>query len=185
MMDLTCFDWIKLILKDRSLSFRAKSFAMYLQTFMNTDRDCAWPGYRRICYEMHCSPKTVKKYIQELVDGEYIIVGKKLITGIGGEQEMNNYIINVPTKALSQGKHLIEKVLSDRTKGTSVQAQKVLPQGKHNNNRITKNNKSEKLPFWNDETGWINLGKKYGIEPKRGESLNNFSSRVKQNLDHV
>ena len=139
-LSLDVFRWEKLILNDPELSFRAKAFALYFGSFMNTHQDVCWPGYRRICYEMNCTPKTISKYVGELVESEYLIIGKHRIFGKGGEQEMNKYIPNIPTKVLSEGNHLIQKVLSDRTKGTSLQDEKVLPHGKHNNNSNNNNN---------------------------------------------
>jgi len=159
---------------------------MYFSTFMNLDQDCAWPGYRRICYEMKCSSKTIKKYVDELVEKEYLLVGKIRELSRGGDQELNKYIVNIPTKVLSEGKHLIEKVLSARTKGTFPQGTKVLSQGKHNNNRITKNNNYEKktsFPFWNDNLAWERLGQDHNIKPNGQEGWDQYKNRIRHNLE--
>jgi len=171
-MNKTSFSWVRIVLDDHDLSFRAKAFAMYFGTYMNLSQDCAWPGYRRICYEMHCSPKTVKKYVDELVEYGYLTVGKQPVFGKGGEQELNKYIAQIPAKVLSMGKHLLEndpKVLPLGTKGTSVQGTKVLPQGKHNNNiNNNKNNKSGKPDISSEIINYLN--KKTGKNFKPVES---------------
>ena len=144
-ISLNSFDWIKIVLDDPELSFRAKALALYFGSFMNTHKDWCHPGYRRICHDMNCTPKTVSKYVAELVEKEYLTLGKVPHIGKGGQQELNKYMVNVPTKVLSEGNHLLKKVLSDRTKGTSLQDEKVLPHGKHNNN--INNNKNNKRGF--------------------------------------
>jgi len=140
---------------------------------------------------MNCTPKTVSKYVSELTEKEYLIIGKIRQIGRGGDQDLNKYMTNIPTKVLSSGNHLITKVLSDRNKGTSLHAPKVLPHGKHNNN--TNNNKNNNVPFSSKSedqkqkkpanesfTDMVDrVSGEKGITAKPGEDYKDFWYRVK------
>lgn len=89
MIDVTCFNWIKLVQKSKLPPY-AKYLAHYLSTYMNQNQDVAWPSQSRIQTETSLSHSTVLKYLKVLEQEEWIIREK------GNSTTNTRYTINVP-----------------------------------------------------------------------------------------
>lgn len=89
MIDVTCFNWIKLVQKSE-LPPHAKYLAHYLSTYMNQNQDVAWPSQSRIKAETSLSHSTVLKYLKVLETAEWITREK------GNSTTNTRYTINVP-----------------------------------------------------------------------------------------
>lgn len=89
MIDVTCFNWIKLVQKSE-LPPHAKYLAHYLSTYMNQNQDVAWPSQSRIKAETSLSHSTVLKYLKVLEKAEWITREK------GNSTTNTRYTINVP-----------------------------------------------------------------------------------------
>ena len=89
MIDMTCFNWIKLVQKSQ-LPSQAKYLAHYLSTYMNQNQDVAWPSQSRIKGETGLSHSTVLKYLNVLENGEWLIRER------GNPTTNTRYMINVP-----------------------------------------------------------------------------------------
>lgn len=90
MIDVTCFNWIKLVQKSE-LPPHAKYLAHYLSTYMNQNQDVAWPSQSRIKAETSLSHSTVLKYLKVLEKAEWITREK------GNSTTNTRYTISVPT----------------------------------------------------------------------------------------
>lgn len=89
-IDQSCFDWQKIILKKTDLPYTAKYLALYLATYMNMNRDFAYPGLKTIERETGLGHASVLKYLQLLVDEGWI--GKQS----GSSTKTNTYWITFP-----------------------------------------------------------------------------------------
>jgi len=182
-MDLTCFNWIQVIKKDRELSFHSKAIAMYLSTFMNAEHDTAWPSQQRISDELGISKPTVIKYIKELESAEYLTISKKRNLSKGGDQEYNCYQVGFPLRVVKEINSLTSRVVNARGKGSKPHTTKgvnhVNTNNNINNNRISK----IKFPFFEDNGAWETLGKKHGLHAKPKESWGEFKNRVRRELE--
>jgi len=89
-IDQSCFDWQKIILKKTDLPYQSKYLALYLASYMNMNRDFAYPGLRTIERETGMSHATVLKYLDLLVSEGWI--GKQS----GTRETSNRYWIAFP-----------------------------------------------------------------------------------------
>jgi len=89
-IDQSCFDWQKIILKKTDLPYQSKYLALYLATYMNLNRDFAYPGLKTIERETGMSHATVLKYLKLLESEGWI--GKQS----GSRVESNRYWITFP-----------------------------------------------------------------------------------------
>lgn len=89
MIDMTCFNWIKLVQKSE-LPSQAKYLAHYLSTYMNQNQDVAWPSQSRIQGETGLSHSTVLKYLNVLENNNWLIRER------GNSTTNTRYMINVP-----------------------------------------------------------------------------------------
>ena len=88
-IDMTCFNWVKLILKTE-LPSNAKYLALYLSTYMNSHSDMAYPSLATIEGQTGLAHATVLKWLALLQSEGW------LIKVSGNRVESNQYIINVP-----------------------------------------------------------------------------------------
>lgn len=95
MIDVTCFNWIKMIQKS-TLTSNAKYVAHYLSTFMNQNQDIAWPSQSRMVSEMGISKDTLCKKLDELDSHGWIVRER------GGPKTTTKYMINVPVDAVEK-----------------------------------------------------------------------------------
>ena len=95
MIDVTCFNWIKMIQKSK-LSSNAKYIAHYLSTYMNHNQDVAWPSQSRIISEMGISKDTLCKKLRELEASGWLVRER------GGPTTNTRYMINVPIEAVEE-----------------------------------------------------------------------------------
>ena len=117
-IDQSCFDWQKIILQKTDLPANAKYMALYLATWMNLNRDFAFPGLKRIEHETGLSHPSVLKYLNLLVSEGWIAKQS------GSRTESNRYWIAFPEE--------VGKQLTYVTSG-----EKVGKEVTSNNNRIT------------------------------------------------
>ena len=89
MIDVTCFNWIKLVQKS-DLPANAKYLAHYLSTYMNQNQDVAWPSQSRIKGETGLGHSTVLKYLNVLEGHNWLIRER------GNSTTNTRYMINVP-----------------------------------------------------------------------------------------
>jgi biotin operon repressor len=144
-MDITCFDWIQII-KKSNLPPNAKYLSFYLNSFMNSEKDMAWPSLKRIEEQTGLSRPTICKHLAILESEGYLIKDKHYGKTNGGDQLHNCYLINIPSKVVEQlyslatkgSKATLHRGLNDFTKGVKP----FTP----NNNRITKNNNGRFTP---------------------------------------
>lgn len=150
-MDHTCYNWVQIVKKDQDLSFHSKAIALYLFTFMNTERDIAWPSQKRIAKELNTSKPTVIKYIKELVLNEYLVVLKVKKYSKGGEQDHNSYHANIPTKVVNELYHLYKGGKAQSQRGLSSEPKGVNGVNPNYNRNYNKNNNSEPSVKYTDE----------------------------------
>ena len=89
-IDQSCFDWRKIILQKTDLPSNAKYMALYLSTYMNLNRDMAWPSQKTIERETGLSHPSVLKYLDLLCSEGWL--GKQS----GNRIESNRYWITFP-----------------------------------------------------------------------------------------
>lgn len=149
-IDMTCFNWVKLILKT-DLPANAKYIALYLSTFMNLHQDMAFPALKRIEGETGLSHPSVLKYLKLLETEGWIIKQS------GDRVTSNRYWVNIPNA------HEL-RVGKEATYVTS--GEKVGKEATSNNNRITntlskgfKRPSVEEVKTYCDEKG-------YSIDPE-------------------
>jgi len=94
-IDVTCFNWIKIIQKS-TLSSNAKYVAHYLSTYMNQNQDIAWPSQSRMVSEMGISKDTLCRKLDELESKGWLVRER------GGPKSTTRYIINVPVDAVQE-----------------------------------------------------------------------------------
>jgi hypothetical protein len=92
---LTCFNWVKLILKT-DLPSNAKYLSLYLSTYMNLNQDMAFPSLKRIEAETSLAHATVLKQLGILVDEGW------LAKQPGDRVTSNRYWINIPQKVVAE-----------------------------------------------------------------------------------
>jgi hypothetical protein len=164
-LDLTCFNWVKLIIKTQ-LPSNSKYLGLYLSTYMNSQQDMAWPSLKRIEGETGLSHPSVLKYLDLLVSEGW------LVKQSGSRTESNKYWINVPKSVIQEVGKLPTYVTSEEKVGKEVTS---------NNNRITNTLSQrfipptigeveayvetreikidpEKFVDWNQSKGWL-IGK--------------------------
>jgi len=117
-IDQSCFDWQKIILQKTDLPYQSKYLALYLASYMNMNRDFAYPGLRTIERETGMGHATVLKYLNLLVSEGWI--GKQS----GDRETTNRYWITFPEGVGQE----LTYVRRDVEVGREVT---------HNNNRIT------------------------------------------------
>ena len=91
-IDQSCFDWQKIILQKTDLPSNAKYMALYLATYMNLNRDVAWPSQKTIERETGLSHPSVLKYLDLLCSEGW--VGKQS----GNRVDSNRYWITFPNE---------------------------------------------------------------------------------------
>ena len=127
-IDQSCFDWRKIILQKTDLPSNAKYMALYLSTYMNLNRDMAWPSQKTIERETGLSHPSVLKYLDLLCSEGW--VGKQS----GNRVDSNRYWITFPEGV---GKELTY-VNSGEKVGKEVTS---------NNNRITNTTTTKRKRF--------------------------------------
>ena len=150
-MKSMCFQWEEFILIS-TLPANAKYLALYLRTFMNNKQDMAWPSLTRLVSETGLTKPTVLKYLNILEDAQFLIKTKTVGMTLGGEQSHNNYIANIPEKAVKElyhledegGKAALPGVVKDvyylDTKGGKARLPKGVKELYPNNNSNNNNN---------------------------------------------
>jgi len=152
-IDLTCFNWVKLILKT-DLPYPAKYLALYLSTYMNMNHDMAFPSLKRIEGESGMSHPTVLKHLALLETEGWIIKQS------GDRVTSNRYWIGIPNVAEL-------KVGNEATYVTS--GEKVGKEVTSNNNIITNTLSRGKKRFIKptlEEVRSYCLTKHYDIDPE-------------------
>ena len=89
-IDQSCFDWQKIILQKTDMPPNAKYMALYLASYMNMNRDVAWPSQKTIERETGLAHATVLKWIDFLVSEGWIAKQS------GSRTESNRYWISFP-----------------------------------------------------------------------------------------
>ena len=139
MIDVTCFSWVKMIQKSELPAY-AKYLAHYLSTYMNLNQDVAWPSLARIATETGMGRSTVKKHLNVLEGGGWLVRER------GNSTTNTRYMVNVPTEAIQ----LIAlggrppgglQVGHDTAQGRPRDGVQVGHETAPNNNLITTNNK--------------------------------------------
>jgi hypothetical protein len=136
MIDVTCFNWIKMIQKS-VLGSQEKYVAHYLSTYMNQNQDVAWPSQARIVNEMGIGKSTLNRALNKLEVKGWIVRER------GNPTTNTRYLINVPTDAvqtLALGGSPTAGLVPQRDKGSTTAGLGVVPQRDTNNKVITKNN---------------------------------------------
>lgn len=136
MIDITCFNWIKMVQKSK-LGAYEKSVAHYLSTYMNQNQDVAWPSQSRMFTEMSIGKSTLNRALNQLE------VKGWLVRERGSPTKNTRYLINVPTDAieLAIGGSPTQGLVPHRDEGSPTQGLGVVPQRDTNNKVITNNNK--------------------------------------------
>lgn len=165
-IDLTCFNWVKLILKT-SLPSNAKYVGLYLSTYMNMNQDMAFPSLKRIEGETGLSHPSVLKYLK-LLESEGWIVKQA-----GDRVTSNRYWVNVPNAhELGVGKE-ITYVTSEAKVGKEVTS---------NNNRIT--TVIKETP-WDEWVSYLKQRRKTPTKltvQKQQAFLSNYSPEVQEQI---
>jgi hypothetical protein len=163
MIDVTCFNWIKMIQKS-VLGSQEKYVAHYLSTYMNQNQDVAWPSQARIVNEMGIGKSTLNRALNKLEVKGWIVRER------GNPTTNTRYLINVPTDAvqtLALGGSPTAGLVPQRDKGSTTAGLGVVPQRDTNNKVITKNNKMGKfVPPTLDECIAYANEKKFVLCPK-------------------
>jgi hypothetical protein len=154
-IDQSCFDWQKIILKKTDLPYQSKYLALYLASYMNMNRDFAYPGLRTIERETGMSHPTVLKYMGLLVSEGWI--GKQA----GTRSETNRYWITFPDGVGKEATYVTseEKVGSEVTRNNNT-----------NNNTLSK---GFKRPSIQEVTDYCQ-DKGYTIDPET--FINHYNS---------
>lgn len=198
-LGISHFDWVKIIKEDPDLSANAKYIAFYLSTFMNRDRQAAWPSLVRMVYETNLSKPTILKYVKELEQKKYLIKTKYPTITNGGSQNFNLYEADIPPEIVHEfARKVVNQINPPDPKGvkltgqggkadTSKGVKEVYPnkQYKYTKNKGANFKEVKKQPHWNDEQGWIELGEELGKPPRPGENSGQFKNRIKSVLDGV
>ena len=129
-IDQSCFDWQKIILQKTDLPSNAKYMALYLATYMNLNRDVAWPSQKTIERETGLSHPSVLKYLDLLTSEGWI--GKQS----GNRVESNRYWITFPNE--------VGKEFTYVTSGEKV-GKEVTSNNNTNNNTTTTTRKKPKF----------------------------------------
>ena len=115
--------WRDIILDDRNLSHGAKSMAMFLNTYMNSQNDMAWPGLETIAGRLSISKKTAIKYIDELEEKEYLSRHKRFSATC-------KYSIEYPRSVIST---LLEDLHHRSVNSTTPELKDLQPNNQENN----------------------------------------------------
>ena len=130
-IDLTCFNWVKLILKT-DLPANAKFIGLYLSTYMNLNQDMAYPGLKRIEAETGLAHAIVLKQIGLLVEEGW------LLKQSGNRVSTNQYWINIPSKIIAEvGQIGVGQPLTYVNSGAEV-GQPLTSNNNTNNNTLSK-----------------------------------------------
>jgi hypothetical protein len=115
-IDQSCFDWQKIILQKTDLPSNAKYMALYLATYMNLNRDVAWPSQKTIERETGLSHPSVLKYLDLLCSEGW--VGKQS----GNRVDSNRYWITFPNEVGKEFTYVIsgEKVGKEVTSNNNT-----------------------------------------------------------------
>lgn len=93
MIDVTCFNWVKMIQKSK-LGPYEKYVAHYLSTYMNLNNEVAWPSQSRMREEMSIAKSTVIKALNKLESEGWLIRDR------GNPTTNTRYHIDVPKEAI-------------------------------------------------------------------------------------
>ena len=149
-LDLTCFSWVKLILKT-DINHHAKYLALYLSTYMNLNQDMAFPSLKRIERETGLGHATVLKYLK-LLESEGWLNKES-----GSSTESNRYWVDIPEGV---GRELTYVASRERVGRESTS----------NNNRITNTTTTTtrrmKKPTLEEVTNFV-TSKKYTFNPEQ------------------
>jgi hypothetical protein len=91
-IDQSCFDWQKIILKKTDMPSNAKYLALYMASYMNMNRDVAWPSQKTIERETGLAHATILKWLDFLVEEGW------LAKQSGSRIESNRYWISFPNE---------------------------------------------------------------------------------------
>ena len=143
MIDVTCFNWIKMVQKSK-LGAYEKSVAHYLSTYMNQNQDVAWPSQSRMFTEMSIGKSTLNRALNQRELKGWLVRER------GSPTKNTRYLINVPSDAIelaiggsptqALGGSPTQGLVPDRDEGSTTQGLGVVPQRDTNNKVITKNN---------------------------------------------
>lgn len=91
-IDQSCFDWQKIILQKTDMPSNAKYLALYMASYMNMNRDVAWPSQKTIERETRLAHATILKWLDFLVEEGW------LAKQSGSRIESNRYWISFPNE---------------------------------------------------------------------------------------
>tara|TARA_R110002020_G_scaffold464623_1_gene685444 strand:- start:401 stop:1024 length:624 start_codon:yes stop_codon:yes gene_type:complete len=91
-IDQSCFDWQKIILQKTDMPSNAKYLALYMASYMNMNRDVAWPSQKTIERETGLAHATILKWLDFLVQEGW------LAKQSGSRTESNRYWISFPNE---------------------------------------------------------------------------------------
>jgi hypothetical protein len=91
-IDQSCFDWQKIILQKTDMPSNAKYLALYMASYMNMNRDVAWPSQKTIERETGLAHATILKWLDFLVEEGW------LAKQSGSRIESNRYWISFPNE---------------------------------------------------------------------------------------
>ena len=171
MIDITCFNWVKMIQKS-TLGKYEKYVAHYLSTYMNLNNDIAWPSQSRMYGEMSISQATLNRALNKLESEGWLTRER------GNPTTNTRYLINIPTGAIQDialGGTLSEKLGTPQERvGTPTERVGVLSDRDTNNNSnnklITNNNKHKSSRCDSDsdfDNWWESYPKKTGKQKAR------------------
>jgi len=183
-MDISMYNWRLMIIRYSKLPAYAKYIAIYLSTYMNEWGDNCFPSIERIVHETGLSKPTVCKYLAELRDNDWLESKKKGFDGQGWAH--NQYYPNIPQKVVKELNQLSEggKAESKRRLNSDEKAVKLVDHYLSKDlSKVTiqgrKKCKLSKRPSTNAWSAWVAWGKTNSIQPKIGEDLGSYVSRLK------
>ena len=91
-IDQSCFDWQKIILQKTDMPSNAKYLALYMASYMNMNRDVAWPSQKTIERETGLAHATILKWLDFLVEEGW------LAKQSGSRIKSNRYWISFPNE---------------------------------------------------------------------------------------
>lgn len=95
-INISHFNWLKIIKDDRELTPYAKYIAFYLSSFMNMERQMAWPSQTKMAGEMRLGLSTIKKHLNILIAAGYLVKTKSRDLHKNNNWEYNVYEPDIP-----------------------------------------------------------------------------------------
>jgi hypothetical protein len=141
-IDLTCFNWVKCVMKDDSLPSPARHLALYYSTFMNMNQDVAWPSLNRIMSETGYTKPTVIKHNEILSEKGWLKIEP------GGPEKTNKYQISFPSKVeevVKEINHYPNRVVKEINQGGKGDLPGVVKEVYPNNNSNNNLNNNKRI----------------------------------------